>query len=120
MQFSENQAVPDSDDSIKIALLRQMMKSERYIALYELMGNISKYSGADPYPPMSDAELLAWNYASFHLDFLSRFGNAVSPLTEINGKLWFAHPVEFENWLALGAPGFFLDDLRAYLDDFPL
>ncbi len=107
-------------DSPKISILRQIMAAKRYAALHELVVGISKYSIAEePSKDMNNDEQCAWQLTMHHLEFLSKYGDS-SPMVEINGRKWFAHPEEFDGWLELGAPGVSLDELRAYLDDCPL
>jgi len=68
---------------------------------------------------MAEDEERAWQLAMHHLEFLTKYDDTL-PMVEEGGQKWFAHPMEFEAWLALGAPGISIDELNAYLSDFPL
>ena len=104
----------------KISILRQIMAAKRYAALYEIVVGISKFNiKEESSQDMTDDEQHAWQLTIHHLEFLSKYGDS-SPMVEINGRTWFAHPEEFEAWLELGAPGVSLSELRGYLADCPL
>ncbi|MGK5060462.1 hypothetical protein ACQ4WY_26355 [Janthinobacterium sp. LB2P49] len=110
----------DKTASPLIAILRQVMAAKRYAALYEIVVGISKYNKGEESPiDMSEYEQSAWQLVIHHLEYLSKYGDS-TPMVEVNGRKWFAHPEQFEIWLELGAPGVALDELQSYLDDFPI
>lgn len=103
-----------------VLLVRQIMAGKRYSDLYEIVAGISKYNiSSESLEEMSDEEQRAWQSVIHHLEFLSKYGDKLT-MIDINGRMWFPHPEEFEGWLELGAPGVSVDELHAYLADFPL
>jgi hypothetical protein len=110
----------DNCNEYKISLIRQIMAAKRYVELYEIVVGISKYNVEEECSKeMSDDGQRAWQSTMHHLEYLSKYGDAL-PMVDINGRKWFAHPKEFEVWLQLGAPGVSINELDAYLADFPV
>lgn len=101
----------------KAHLIREILERNKYTQLYELIVGISKYSiGKPPLPKMTKEEEKSRTMAMFHLEFLMRFGGALSDVEE-EGRLWFAYPLDFKKWVEIGSPGVSLDELEECMND---
>jgi hypothetical protein len=106
----------DISDLEKIDLIRMLMERGRYADLYELMMGVSKYNVCmESFRSMLPDEERAWQMASHHLEFLSKYGQR--DWVEENGKRYFSYPEEFEKWLDFGAPCIEMQELYAYLEE---
>ncbi|WP_423037391.1 hypothetical protein [Undibacterium sp. Tian12W] len=97
------------------ALPFRVMRQTHLIHIYEMSSNIS-YPGDEE---MTDREEYLWHQAIAHLDFLIKFGTDKTQI-EQDGKFYFSHVEDFEQWLGDGAIGVTLDELQKYLKHYPM
>ncbi len=67
----------------------------------------------------SREESRAWVMAIYHVRYAAQFGLAQQRVIE-GTYVHSSRPAEFEQWLALGAPGISTEELANYLNDVPM
>lgn len=77
-----------------------------------LLGDSSLRVSAAP-SFLGDDEKYSYLMTVEHLRFVSKYGSGKSPIKE-GGKIYFAHPDYFAQWLDFGAPGIAQEDLDNY------
>ncbi|WP_046855460.1 hypothetical protein [Pseudomonas sp. CCOS 191] len=104
----------------KSELIRALIQAGRADDLLAFVEGESVYlTDASQGVPESPALRRIWVLVVTHLRFVAKYG-AVTEHQVAGGQVLSPYPAEFQLWLASGAPGIALEDLRAYVREHPL